>query len=94
MENGEMLENECVQRFSKADGESKSPLPQEKGFQILDVEKLEQSPSAKPDPSPRANCILRMSDQKQRHFPVNAINIDQEEEIWADLERRIHSPQS
>ena len=92
MENRKMPEHECVQRFSKANGESKSAHPYETGFQILDTEKATQIPNSKQDQSPRAKCYARMADPQQLHSLGNAISIDQEEEIWAELERRIHTP--
>jgi hypothetical protein len=92
MDDCDMAENEYIQSFSKANGQAKTPHAQETGFQILDIEKTIPVLDSKLDQSPRAQCILRISEQQRLRFAGNAIKIDQEEEIWADLERRIHTP--
>ena len=91
MENRKIPKDEGGQGFFKANGESKSPYTRETGFQILDSEDTTQIPCSKGDQSPGDKCSLRIPDPHLLHSTGNAIDIDQEEEIWADLERRIHA---
>jgi hypothetical protein len=94
MGNSKMLEHECIQSFSRVNGESESSDPQENGFRILDGCTTEQNPNSHRHQSTRADTIPRRFDPQQLHSRGCAISIDQEEEIWADLERRIREARS